>query len=180
MFNALLEAAEIDPRDVRLVRHQNIGANDNATPYQLWRDRYGDFMAYQSRQSARTQKIIGRALFWASFVATPEGETLFVGLYGVLSKWPATRRAVGALTQDDIARDYVVYELQERDELSPLIARLAIDWGGASLASVQRAETNDKKIIELRRESKEEKSDGCLGFTKQLADIRTSGARSWG
>ncbi len=179
MFNALLEAAEIDPRNVRLLRHQGAGADRDFAPYKLWRDSYDDFMAHQSRQSARAEKIIGHAKFWASFVVTPDEETLFVGIYGVLSKRPEIFSTPGASKRDRIEAEPIVYELGERPELSELIAKVVIDWGGGFLPQVQRAETNDKQIIELRRESTEAQSHGCLTFIKRLADGEGARGRPW-
>ena len=160
MLNSLLEASEIDPRNVRLLRHRDADAHNDFKPYELWRDNYNGFMAHQSRQSARTEKIIGHAKFWASFVVTPKEETLFVGLYAISSKRPGIFAASGAAKQEKL--EPIVYELEERSELSELIARLTIDWGGGFLPQVQRAETNDKQIIELRRELEKGQSPGYL------------------
>jgi hypothetical protein len=177
MFNSLLEASEIDPRNVRLLRHRDADAHNDFKPYELWRASYDAFMAHQSRQSARTEKIIGHAQFWASFVVTPKEETLFVGLYAVSSKRPGIFGAPGGLKQEKA--ESIVYELAERSELSELIAKLTIDWGGGFLPQVQRAETNDKQIIELRREFEEAQSPGYLSFMKHLSGIESLGAHPW-
>ena len=177
MFNSLLEASEIDPRDVRLLRHRDADAHNDFKPYELWRDSYDAFMAHQARQSARTEKIIGHAKFWASFVVTPKEETLFVGLYAISSKRPGIFAASGASKQEK--PESIVYQLEERSELSELIARLTIDWGGGFLPQAQRAETNDKQIIELRREFEEARSPGYLGFMRRLAEMESLGAHSW-
>src|SRR5437868_354515 len=84
MFNTLLEAAGVDPSSVRLLRHQDARADRDRTPYRLWRDFPDDFMTYQSRQSPKNAKELGRASHWAVFVVTPSDETLFVGLYKVV------------------------------------------------------------------------------------------------
>jgi hypothetical protein len=177
MFNSLLEASEIDPRNVRLLRHRDADAHNDFKPYELWRDSYDAFMAHQSRQSARTEKIIGHAKFWASFVVTPKEETLFVGLYAISSKRPGIFAAPSAAKQEKL--EPIVYQLEERSELSELIARLTIDWGGGFLPQVQRAETNDKQIVELRREFGEAQSPGYLSFMKRLSEIESLGAHSW-
>jgi hypothetical protein len=173
MFNSLLEASEIDPRNVRLFRHRNARAAGAFTPYELWRDRYDAFMAYQSGQSARSEKIIGHAKFWASFVVTPNEETLFAGLYGVSSKRPAIFGAPGVSGREKMEAEPILYELEERGELSELIAKLTIDWGGVLLPQVQRAETNDKQIIELRRERAQAESPGHLSFMKRLSEVES-------
>jgi hypothetical protein len=178
-FNALLEAAAIDPRNVRLLRHRHACMDGDFEPYRLWRESYDDFVAYQSRQSARTEKIIGPARFWASFVVTPDEETLFVGIYGAAPKRPALFGAASAPRANRAGMEPVVYELEERAELSDLIAKLSIDWGGDVLPQVQRAETNDKQIIELRREAEEAKSPGYLSFMERLSGAATPGLHAW-
>ena len=55
-FNQALTAYGIDPRDVRLLRHQTRGVNGR-TPYALWRDDRPLFEAYQAAQ----QKAFPRA-----------------------------------------------------------------------------------------------------------------------
>ena len=162
-FNAALRGAELDPRNVRLIRHRKaFDVARNLTAHQLWRDNYQRFLSLQSTQSARTDKIIGLALFLASFVDIPTGETMFVGVYRIASK----RFAPAA---PDAPGEQVIYALRERPELSGLIAKLIIDWGGGS-DGVQRAETNDKTITELCREPKEPKSEGYRTFMERLSD----------
>ncbi|WP_236704403.1 hypothetical protein ACNFJ7_17605 (plasmid) [Sphingomonas sp. HT-1] len=80
-FNSLLDDYGIDPRDVRLLRHQTI-KYAGRTPYTLWRDDHDGFLLYQSIQSVQNgPKLTGR--YWASFVVTPAASTLFVGLYEI-------------------------------------------------------------------------------------------------
>ena len=174
MLNSLSETSQIDPRDVRLLRHHNASAPDDFKWYELWRDSYDAFMAHQSHQTARTEKIIGHARFWASFVVTPRNETLFVGLYEACAKRPGIFSPWGAFGKEKA--EFIVYELQERGELSELIAKLTIDWGGAFPPQVQRAETNDKQIIELRRELEETESPGYLSFMTHLSKSRSLSA----
>jgi hypothetical protein len=174
MFNSLLEGSQVDPRDVRILRHRDAAAQSGCKPYELWRDSYDAFIAHQSRQSARTAKIIGHAKFWASFVVTQREETLFVGLYEVCARQPAIFSASRAGGHEKA--ETIVYELQERGELSDSIAKLTIDWGGTLLPQVQRAETNDKPIAELRCELEEGESPGYLSFMKRLAEMRNLGA----
>jgi len=78
MFNTLLEAAGVDPSSVRLLRHQDARADRDRTPYRLWRDFPDDFMTYQSRQSPKSAKELGRASHWAVFVVTPSDEQVSI------------------------------------------------------------------------------------------------------
>ena len=83
MFNLVLRDAALLPADVALVRHQDNRANRGRTPYDLWLRNDGAFDLYQSHQVAEARKKFTRP-YWASFVGTPEGTTLFIGLYAAV------------------------------------------------------------------------------------------------
>jgi hypothetical protein len=79
-FNAILRHEGIDPKGVQLVRHQDTRSPGKPTPYNLWRADDGRLELYQQIQSNRVFDV-GNLL--ATFVVTPNGEALFVGLYAV-------------------------------------------------------------------------------------------------
>jgi hypothetical protein len=81
MFNAVLREAGLPINDVILLRHQDQRAERGRTPYELWRDDTPAFDLYQSHQGTEARPKFSRAQYWASFVVTPAGDTLFVGLY---------------------------------------------------------------------------------------------------
>lgn len=85
MFNTVLEAAGFRLADVRLLRHKDRRAAKGRTPYELWRDNRPQFDLYQSTQNVGNQAKLS-APFWASFVGTPNDETLFVGVYSVANR----------------------------------------------------------------------------------------------
>ena len=79
-FNTLLRDEGVDPKVVKLARHQQHKPG-RPTPYQLWRAKDGSFERYQQIQS-RTGIFKGAQML-SAFVATPMNETLFVGLYRI-------------------------------------------------------------------------------------------------
>jgi formylglycine-generating enzyme required for sulfatase activity len=81
-FNGLLREAGLSPRDVRLVRHADSRAAKGRSPYDLWHNNRPQFELYQSTQGFDNRKKL-TAPYWAVFLGTPDGGTLFVGLYGV-------------------------------------------------------------------------------------------------
>jgi|SRR5271154_6328824 len=81
LFNSLLAQFELSPATVILLRHQDKRALPGRTPYGLWRDDRPAFEVYQSGQSFENRSKFSRAPHWASFVATPDDATMFVGLY---------------------------------------------------------------------------------------------------
>jgi hypothetical protein len=172
-FNTLLKTAKLDQATVRLLRHQDSRADKDRTPYLLWRDFRDDFMTYQSRQSLRNAKELGRASYWAVFVVTPSDETLFVGLYKV------EKPSLGVIGAPNISirgadekEPYMVFPLQKSDLLAEFDGKLVIDWGRGFLKFVQRADKQDKRVLELRSVFKEEDWPGYLKFIAPLSAIK--------
>jgi len=88
-FNTILKQENIDPATVQLVRHQDARAIPGRTPYDLWRAGDGRLELYQRIQKKEKFEV---GNFLASFVATPSGDTLFVGLFRVNGMGIAPRR----------------------------------------------------------------------------------------
>ena len=171
MFNTVLLAADFYFGDVRLLRHKDQRAAKGRTPYELWRDDRPQFDRYQATQSVGNRNKL-KAAYWASFVGTPSDETLFVGLYGVKYR--------GLLAQDtpmphmdgvDKADSCDVYDLTLEHALSDLVGKLLIDWGPGDRAWIQRADRQDKRIMELRTEFKEPDFPGFLNFVEPLSRL---------
>jgi hypothetical protein len=171
MFNTILLEAGLPLSDVCLLRHQDNRAERGRTPYELWRDDRPAFDLYQSHQSVEGRQKFSRR-YWASFVGTPDNETLFVGVYAV--------RYRGLLERDmamphrdgmDKAGGCDVYDITFKDSLSDLIGRLFIDWGPGARAWVQHADRQNKPIKELRREFKEPDFPGFLTFVEPLSKL---------
>ena len=172
-FNYLLVQAGIDPSEVRLVRHQDSRTDRDRTPYRLWSRHPDDFMEYQSRQSLRSESGLGRAKYWAVFVAAPpHNETLFVGLYAVLSQKLVESGIVDSVSiRGEKEDEHILYDLKPCDELSEFNGKLVIEWGKGSRSWAQRADNQDKMVLEVRRKIIEEKFIGYLAFISQLSEI---------
>lgn len=169
MFNTILREAGLSLAGIRLLRHKDTRAARGRTPYELWRDNRSQFDLYQATQSVGNESKL-RAPYWASFVGTPSDETLFVGLYAV--KNPRL------LEQDtpkphmdgvDEAGSCHVYDLTLEQQLSDLIGKLLIEWGPGDRAWIQRADQQDKQIIELRTGFREPDFPGFLNFIQPLS-----------
>ena len=148
-FNTLLQQANIAPAAVRLLRHQDSRAARGRTPYELWRDDRPAFESYQGGQSFQNRSKL-RGDYWASFVATPSGETLlagfyrcrYLGVYDVELVWP---HAVGS----DLPGTCDVYDLSLDERFNDLAGRLVIEWGNAERAWIQRADKQDKVVLQV-------------------------------
>ena len=170
-FNSLLAQAGIAPREVRLLRHQENRADKGKTPYELWRDNRPAFEIYQEAHSLWNRSKLSYP-YWASFVVTPVAETLLAGFYRVRylgineveRQWPHT---VGV----DPVGSCDVYELNLDERLSDLSGRLVIDWGGSERAWIQRADKQDKFVLEVRQSFREPDFPGFARFISPLSKI---------
>lgn len=177
-FNTLLKEAGLNLGDVRLLRHKDKRASKGRSPYELWRDNRQEFELYQSTQSFENRSKLS-APYWAAFIVSPSDETMFVGLYSV--------KYQGVIKQDrpmphmdgiDKAGSCDVYDLTLEKALSDLIGRLIIDWGEGERAWIQRADRQNKRVDELRKEFKEPEFPGFLNFVEPLSKIENL-PKSW-
>lgn len=178
-FNMLLEGSGIAPYEVRLLRHQT-GKVPGRTPYSLWRDDPDGFERYQSTQDP-AQRSRFAAPYWASFVAPPDGGTLFVGLYEIERAGSVPAGAMDPLTGGLVGGDkalpaYDQYVCRRSSMLAEYIGRLSIHWGDSASARrawVQRADNQDKEIVELARTFQEEAFPGFTALVRALSEIET-------
>jgi hypothetical protein len=174
MFNNILKDCGVDPAKVTLVRHQDSRAAKGRSPFELWRDEPPIFLDYLSHQATYNRSKFCRAQKWATFVGTPAGKTLFVGVYDASFK--------GVLEQDrqkphmdgiDEAGSCDVYDVHLDSILRDLIGKLFIEWGEGARAWVQRAERNDKVVTELFEKFKEDEFPGFLNFRSPLSKLQS-------
>lgn len=172
MFNSILLGANLPLNDVRLLRHQDHGADKGLTLYELWRDNRPQFEAYQSTQAFKNRDKL-TAPYWASFVGTPDGSTLFVGLYavkyvGLLKKDRPKPHAPGEI---DKAGTCDEFRLTVDSRFADLDGKLFIEWGIGRRAWIQYPTRQEKRIIELRTEFKEPDFPGYLNFVESLSRL---------
>jgi hypothetical protein len=170
-FGLMLESAKLDPKTVRLLRHQDTKSVGGASPYVLWRDRRDRFEAYQEAQAPRDAARLN-APIWAAFVGTPRKETLFVGLYRA--------RLAGTLNEDridpvrgNLTRAGVdnLYELTLMPELGAYPGRLVIDWGPGFRSWIQRGDGQPKPVLEIRPAFREEAFPGFAALVLRLSEL---------
>ncbi|MBA4040384.1 MAG: hypothetical protein C0474_00990 [Sphingobium sp.] len=174
-FNSVLQELAVDPRDVRLLRHQT-GPYYGRTPYTLWRDDRSGFLTYQSIQSVQNRPRLA-ARYWASFVVTPAQSTLFTGLYQVERVGPCDPQIIDPLRLVPVtqggARELDLYTQALVDASAPLAGRVFIDWGAGTRSWVQRADNQAKPIVEVARAFQEEAFPGYARFIGNLSAIET-------
>lgn len=127
----------------------------------------GSFERYQAIQSKPQFK---RGQHLASFVVTPYGETLFVGLYYVHEQGVAPPGTIDPVSGDDVG-GLVQYDIRPVDALSEYTERLVIGWGSAYITWKQRATGTPKPILELRRSRMEPPFPGYLQFRASINEL---------
>lgn len=176
-FNALLRDRDINPADVRLLRHQDTRGAKGASIYQLWREDRPRFEAYQAWQPS-SQKGRPKAKYWAVFLKDYANATLFVGLYEVRAIDSAPSMTINPLSGQPVPEEGDVFVLEQSDLLAEFAGRLCVDWGPATRARAQRADRQDKLVIELRKNIEEPPFPGHLMFVSNLSSIETL-PRAW-
>lgn len=170
-FNTLLRCESIDPATVRLVRHQDTTC-PGRTPYDLWRTADGRFERYQSLQNGAVNFGVGHLL--ASFVATPASETLFVGLFAVEGRQEAPPGTVCPIRQTDDGMDGAVFfDIRAEVRMARYTGLLVVDWGPGFRSWVQRAERQDKPVLEIRKAVTDPAFPGFRDFRCDVIEIET-------
>ena len=172
-FNMLLEQVGLGPAEVRLLRHQTL-LPDGRTPLDLWRSDRSAFEDYQSFQLHAQRAHFDRP-WWACFLGTRDGRTLFVGIYEVGDPLQLDASCLCAATGEELeAGIYDRYPLSLTDHLQDYAGRLYIDWGGGASgkrAWKQRAERQDKPITELHPGVPEAPFPGLMRIAMPLSRL---------
>jgi hypothetical protein len=167
-FNTLLEAKGITPRDVQLVRHQDRGPAD-VTPYSLVCNAPDQFDHYQCIQG----RAVFRRKLLASFVVTPSAETLFVNLYAVgASQRNPTPEICPVKAKLFEPGKLWKYSLSADDRLFDFSKRVVVHWGDGYRSWVQRADRQDKTVLEIRKQFSEPPFPDYLDFKMHLQEIQ--------
>ena len=149
LFNSILENVGISPQDTRLLRHHGRVSEIGKSPLSLWREERNKFVHYQETQAKNSSPNF-LSKYWASFAATPDGSSLFLGIYTV--------QFVGILQESRVniidggyleAGSSDLYKNEHDRRLADLEGRLFIDWGKGVRAWVQKAENQNKLVTEL-------------------------------
>jgi len=171
-FNSLLEEAGISAADVRLLRHQpKVG---DKFLLDVWRTDRAVFEDYQAVQLISKRTSFARQ-FWACFIGTWDGRTVFAGLYSINGCEPLQEPWVdpvsGILQSPGLLDRYTITRTEVLDAYE---GRLYIDWGGGSSgkrAWVQRAEAQNKVIAELHLDSRDQPFPGLMSLVAPLSSL---------
>lgn len=172
-FNMLLARAGIDPANVRMLRHQPALLDTS-----LLIDRYHNcresLQAWQCIQS-RSNAAKLSAPYWATFMGTPDGRTIFEGLYQVRGPEPIPGTAIDPFTGEPFSGGHHYhYDLVASPEFEFYSGRLIIEWGGGpsgKRAWIQRAANLDKPITVLLEQTHEQPFPGYGAFRHRVGQL---------
>jgi len=168
-FNDLLRSEKLNPATVRLARHQDQRTRKSNPLYFFWEHDRAKFEQYQCIQSS---PVFKEAKWIASFVVTPSGETLFVGLYAKRGVSKAPPGLIDPITNQDV-EGYCLYDLTLDSKLAEYSGKVIVEWGPGYRAWVQRAHKQEKQVIEIRRSVVVRPFPGFLNFHERLSSLST-------
>lgn len=170
-FNMLLKEAGLDPADVRLLRHQ-ADLPDRRSLFDWWHRDRAAFEAYQSLQLNAKRASFARP-YWAAFLGTWDGRTIFAGLYEVGAPCLIDRELEEPISGYLLPAGTIDrYETRLLPLLSPYSGRLYVDWGGGASgkrAWSQRADVQDKLVTELHLDAAERPFPGLMEIALPLS-----------
>lgn len=171
-FNQLLQVGGLDPALVRLVRHRDPDREKHRLVAKAAFNRDPRFDEYQEVQGTeQVFEAFRAAKHLAAFIVEPgTKQTLFIGLWDRVGERPAPAAdSFGS----PVRAGSVAFETRRREEFDDYRGRLVIDWGDGTRAWVQRADKQDKPIMEMRRVREEPKFPGFTLFRQSLAEIES-------
>lgn len=147
-FSDLLNIHGYDAKDTWLARHAGAGGKI----YLLWRNEQRQFDLFSRIQ--KKGKFSNRK-YVAHFVATPEGDTLFTGLYQINKERDITSPLIDPISYIDLSgiqkNRPVIYDVTRMGDFDQYAGKLYIKWGKGYLAYAQKADLYQKGIIEIRK-----------------------------
>ena len=148
-FNDILRLEGVDPRKVRLVRHQDRRARTPSL-YEIWRS---DATKLEKYQAIQRRGVFNVGDMVASFVVTPKPRraTLFIGLYVVEAIGRAPDGARDPILGHNVGGMYK-FKIRRVEKLTGYVGRVTIDWGRGYIAWVQRASKDDKDVVAIQTE----------------------------
>ncbi|MEE9433980.1 MAG: GIY-YIG nuclease family protein [Sphingorhabdus sp.] len=175
-FTDCLTKSELALEDVRLLRHQEYSSS-RTTPYHLWVESPDKLNRYQSIHRI-DRRARFQAPYWCSFVATPDGSTLFVGVFSIRRVGNPDQRWLHPFDDKPVSdtqeQDFDLYHCILTDHLADYIGRLYIEWGRGTRSWVQLATSEagqSKTIREIKTEFQEPVFPGYTQFMVSLNNV---------
>ena len=141
----VLNHFKLQPSEVRVIRHPfKLFGDLKKEPFFIWREGGKEFYRLNAFQK---KNAFGNQKFLASFVATPEGQTIFTKLYKINGQKDFNKENFGTYDLQPLQETKQAKEKPFLKEFVYLEGRLRIDWGKGSRSWNQIAGNNPKKIV---------------------------------
>jgi len=169
-LNDLLEAKDIDPRYVLVLRHRpNERELSKRLPW-LAAEKPDLFNAYQQTQTKRVERamqaMVGKG-YIASFIGREAGTALFVGLYSIGQSTPLSREqfwkvpayvdlkplGMRGFADEDTEGPVLWFDLRLTDFYAHCKGKLIVSWPPPERAWWRRAHRNEIPVIAILEES---------------------------
>jgi hypothetical protein len=169
-LNDLLEAQDIDPKSVIVMRHRPFEPELNKVLPWLAAEKPDVFNAYQQTQGAKLEKVmqgLEGAGYVASFIGHEAGRALFVGFYSIDGSRPLTReqfwqvpafiemKAFGMLgfSEEDERQSLLWFDLALTDFYAHWKGKLTVEWPPPERSWWRRAYRNVMPVLAVLEES---------------------------
>ncbi len=169
-LNDLLLKADIDPRDVLVLRHRPHEAELNKVLPWLAAEKPDVFNAYQQTQVPRLERAMQKmtsAGYVASFIGYEPGKALFIGLYSIGTSKSLSReefwqvpayvkmKALGmtGYTEEDSRTSILWFDLALTDFYASWKGKLVVSWPGLERSWWRRAHRNEIPILAILEDS---------------------------
>ncbi len=165
-INELLKSGGIDLERTKLVRHRD---NDvyGLSVHDLW---MADPSRFETYQRIQRKGRFGQCDWIVAFVAAPQDQTLFVGVYRVKGMVIAPTGTLDPSNGRDVS-GFSYYDLTRDNVLRTYAGRILVDWGLGYRAWVQRADGKEKAILEIRREKEARLFPGFAAFSWPIREL---------
>lgn len=170
-FNQLLQVGGLAPETVRLLRHRDTKPRIHRALYDAAMKFDPRFAQYQERQGApQVIEQFRNAKYLAGFVVEPvTQQTVFVGIWERLEE--RTEHKDNPFEADPPTSRSVEFNTRRLEQFDDYSGRLVINWGDGTRAWVQRADNQDKPIVELRKTKHDPDFPGFLKFQIALDQV---------
>jgi hypothetical protein len=159
-----LADAGIDPREVKVLRH----TLDRVDLFAVWRNNRVGLEAYQAVQPRSTRGHFTRP-WWATFIALPDGGTLFAGMYRVSLVGDVPDDYDEIINSDPGHPSTLhLYACERAPELEEYAGRLQISWSGRERKQNGEGGHVVTQIVDRIRDPD---FPGLLEFIKPLSEV---------
>lgn len=174
-FDEFLNKIGLDPRQVKLLRHDDRGVA-------AWRrggaNAFGCFSSFQRRRPD-PYRGVELASHFLPGPSLPDGSltALYVGTTRILDRWDWDGQRVPQIVDEQIIagemgrQDIHAFDLEWLDSGREYSERLLINWGLGARAWFQWANRKPKTILELRLQAQEPPFPGFSSFISRVSEI---------